>query len=84
MEKTLINRETIKAIAKASKTTREGLASVLGLSLTGLNYKLNGRGGRLISFSENEIQILRLMYGDIIFEPAPVSEKPRMGREGRQ
>lgn len=80
MEHQLINRDSLKSAMKGRASYRE-TAGLLGISTTALAFKVSGRKGRgLVPFTEEEIQILRSMFGDSILYPVPRFRKPKEER----
>ena len=74
----LINRETLKAAMKKQGLSYNQLAAFMKISSTGLFFKLSGRKGRgIMPFTEEEVQVLRAMFGDSILNPAPHDEPKR-------
>lgn len=74
----LIDRLKLKSAIKETPTNYESIAEALGISKTALAFKISGRKTRgLTPFTEQEVQILRGLFGDSILNPAPKAEAPR-------
>lgn len=79
MNNPLINRDSLKTAMKGRMHYSE-IAQLMGISKTALGFKIIGRKGRgIMPFTEEEVQILRSLFGDVVLEPAPKFEAPKKG-----
>ncbi len=81
MKDYLIDRHALKTSMFERGVKYSEMAALLGLSTSGFAYKMTGRKGRLVPFSEREVQILRTYFGDSILSPSPIAEKPIKAKE---
>ena len=74
----LINRQALKIAMKGKDANYQQMADYLNISKTAFAFKIRGRKNRgQTCFTEEEVQILRSMFGDSILYPAQNHGQPK-------